>query len=503
MKRLRYVLLVVLVLGALVSQSPLQAQGDTATFTSLNGRLSFTYPSQWVVQENPDMILVGNAPNTLEWLDFLRDMEVEEGQALVVVTSPDALAESFLFDPTTMTLDELGERIGTLYLNPGDTLQERTIGGYQALYGESPEGFIGFDTAFYIMELEEYTYAMVLLLTPPEELDNGLPALELIASSISYTSVEERSANVTTVWEWLEPLWNVDIEDMLASEDVVYWVDGIAVTQDDMIYVLDSGFGIHVVDPESGERTSLITLDPQLPAVDRFALQADGTIWGIDAYNQLGHFRADGTLIQSFDLESIGIGEINHATIDLLVGPDGNLYVPNSSQLGDGTSLGQMYVLSPQGQVLRSWMLGTDPYIFTIAYDFGPDGNLYVISSSGGTGVTVYDTQGNALQTELGREFLAGGFALIGALTVADDGTIYVARSDGPIYHMASNGTLINTFGRSYYSTYSPGEEGEEPPKPEPDQFFAILNMDTLSNGDLIVGESSLEWWRIHRLHFE
>ena len=159
-----------------------------------------------------------------------------------------------------------------------------------------------------------------------------------------------------------------------------------------------------------------------------------------------------------------------------------------------------LYVLTTEGEVLRSFELGTADYIFEAQLDFGPDGNLYMMQIDDNTGITVYDTEGRLLRENVGQQALRDAFRVRG-FAVGADGTLYVAGVEGPLYHLANDGTLLGAFGGSYRDAVK--NTGTEETPPPPGTFANIGAIGVLSDGDVIVGDASRTWWQLVRVHFE
>ena len=308
---------------------------------------------------------------------------------------------------------------------------------------------------------------------------------------MTYQAPPEASETASLVWQQTQP---VDYE----ADDGYVSADGIVVGPDDTIYVLDSSVGIRVFSAD-GEPQGIIAPGDPFFGMAAFDMAPDGTFWGMDIWGVVGHFDADGTVLSSFDATTTDIGEVAFIGLQMLVGPDGNLYIVNPQDGDDDTATGVLYVVTTEGEVLRSFELGTQDYSFDAYMDFGPDGNLYVIDTYDNAGITVYDTEGNVLNEGIGQMVLSRAF-VVGGLALGADGSIYVADSSSPVYHIASDGTLLGEFGESYYTAVD--TSGDESPVFPEGTFGNISAVGVLSDGDAIVGDSTSDWWQLVRVHF-
>ena len=272
----------------------------------------------------------------------------------------------------------------------------------------------------------------------------------------------------------------------------------IVVGADDTIYVLDASVNIHVFSPD-GEPLGTFVPGDSFWGLYTFDMAPDGTFWGVDGQGMVHHFDAEGTISSSFDLSATAVEEPHLIGIQILVGPDGNLYVLNPEDVDNTTTRGVLYVMTTEGEVLRSFELGMQRYGFSAAMDFGPDGNLYTVFTNNNTGITVYDTEGNVLREGVGQSVLSQSL-IIGGLAVGADGSIYAAASGSPIYHLANDGTLLGTFGESYYNTVESGIN-DEPPFPA-GTFATASAVGVFSNGDVVIADANGSWWQLVRISF-
>ena len=467
------------------------AQDGPQTFTSADGTITFEYPAGWVGEEFFGMIVLANSQEALDAI--LGDAErIESGQALVIVATPEAMAtDGAMFGYTPeMPLEDVvnGYAVNVVGLEDVSEPESGSAGDHAIAYVEATMD--AGEVRVYGVQLDEGAVGMAVLATAAGELDASVADAESIVRSMTYQAPPEASETASLVWQQTQP---IDYE----TDDGYTWIDGLTVGPDDTIYVLDGNVGIRAFSPD-GEPQGIISPGDPFWGVTAFDVAPDGTFWGMDNRGVVGHFDADGTVLSSFDVTTTEIGEPSFTGLHVLIGPDGNLYIVNPRNGDDDTATGVLYVVTTEGEVLRSFELGTQDYSFDAFLDFGPDGNLYVVNIYDNTGITVYDTEGNVLNEGIGRAALSRVF-VIGGLAVGADGSLYVADSSSPIYHLASDGTLLGKFGESYYLTDTGGDES--PVFPE-GTFGNISAVGVLSDGDAIVGDSTSDWWQLVRVHF-
>ncbi len=465
------------------------AQDGPQMFTSDDGTLVFEYPAGWLAEEYFGTILLANSEATFEAMMDEAD-QIAPGQALIVVMTPQSLMEDGAAYGLSadMSLEEMASAYATnvIQLENVDAPQSGTLGAHAIarLDAQADQG----EVTLYSVGLDDGHIGLAVLLTASGERDEYIQAVENVVSTMAYQAPPEATETATLVWQQVFP---IDFED----EDSYYWVDDIAIGSDDTIYVLDSNVGIRVFNAD-GEPQNIIVPDDPFWGLAAFDLADDGTFWGIDSWGTVGHFDAEGAVLSSFDATATEIGEVAFVGLRLLVGPDGNLYIVNPHDIDDETAMGMLYVVTPEGEVLQSIELGTEDYSFEAYLAFGPDGNLYMIPVYDNRGINVYDPSGNLLTEGLGEDALSFTFS-IGGLAVGADGSIYVADFK-TIYHLSETGELLGKFGQNYYNT---PESDDELPFPE-GTFADISALGVLSNGDVIVGDSSISWWQLVRISF-
>ncbi len=488
-----YTLVGALLIVALMGSGTLAfAQDGTQTFMSDDGTLSFEYPADWIAEDFFGVILLANSEDTFNAI--MGDAkQIAPGQVLILAVTPDNLAEnadSFSFTPD-LSLEDLAVVYATNVIgieNVG-TPETATLGAYPVAHLDvsDEEG----DVALYTIDFGDGKIGLLALLTATGERADYLSVAENIIAAMTYQAPPEATETAALVWQQVQP---VDYE----ADDGYIGADAIVIGPDDTIYVLDSSVGIRVFNADGEPQSIIIPGDPFFK-VAAFDLAPDGTFWGMDYWGTVGNFDADGTVLSSFDVTTTEIGEVAFAGLHLLVGPDGNLYILNPQNQDDDIALGVFYTVTPEGEVLGSFGLGTQDYSFDSYVDFGPDGNLYMISTYDNTGIAVYDTEGNMLREGVGRNVLQSAY-FVGGLAVGEDGSIYTADSNSPVYHLANDGTLLGEFGQSYYD--QEGTETDEAPQFPEGTFASISAVGVLSNGDMVVGDTTSNWWQLVRVNF-
>jgi sugar lactone lactonase YvrE len=128
----------------------------------------------------------------------------------------------------------------------------------------------------------------------------------------------------------------------------------------------------------------------------------------------------------------------------LTVGPDGNVYVATFgfNAAGAVSGLGQMYVYSPHGKLLRQVSIAnSSPHLLGLA--FQPNGSLLVIDFGGGQVLKVDPVTGSSSVFLTPLNPASSG---LNALTFDKDGNVYVSDSfQGVIWKSGPSGAIPAT----------------------------------------------------------
>lgn len=485
-----------LVAVSLVSPLTTFAQDLSQTFTSMDGTFTFQYPAEWVGEDFGGTLLIGNSDAAID--AFMGGVSMPAGQVLLVILTPTEVGDTAGNDAAAVLstfLDDMAQ-------GAGGGIQTDTLGGKPVAFSSGAEE--GQMLVVYAVDFGANGFALTVQITAPGEEGDFVPTtraiIETMAADNSAFPQEavpdeaELSGGAdgvavtggTVVWQRI-----YDIDP--AGQSAIMFADDLVVGPDDAIYVLDSAAGIHVFSAD-GDYLRLITPDAGYGTLIAFDMADDGTLWAADFYGEITRFDSEGTVLGSFELpDSVEIAFFN---VDLAVGPDGNLYLLNPRAEGD-VSLGEVLVFTPAGDLVNTFVIGEEDY-YTASITFGSDGLLYVAESFGEQGIQVFDANGIQQREGIGMAELY----TIADIAVGADGSIYTGLTDGPLYHYASDGTLLNTFGESLWMQDDFDFDAEVIPHPAPGVFYNVGAVGVLSNGDVVAADTSLDWWQLVRFSF-
>lgn len=142
-------------------------------------------------------------------------------------------------------------------------------------------------------------------------------------------------------------------------------------------------------------------------------LAADGTLWVVDKTGRVQHLGAKGKPLGAFHMPETEAGK----PVGLTVGPDGNLYVPD-------THYHRVLVMSPEGKVLRrigSLGQGDGQFIYPTDVAFAPLGGpmrMLVSEYGGNDRISVFDLEGKFLRSVGSSGSEVGQFSRPAAMAV-------------------------------------------------------------------------------------
>jgi sugar lactone lactonase YvrE len=467
------------------------AQDLTETYTTLDGTLTFNYPGGWVTQEEFGSILLANSEETMNALMEVGEMSA--GQAAIVVLPPAALEAQFgmiglaLDQGPAVVADEYIALVGEESFGEPE---EVTIGGKPAVRVTGDLG--GQAQTLYVVDLGEGGLAMVAVAAAPDELGQAQATSEAVIATMDAKPIPAPTETGSIVWQ---QVFEVNEEAMMSGG--YDQLTAVVAGPDDTLYVADGVVGIHVFEADGTERET-IRLQDFFGFINDLAIDPNGGLWVVDFSGGVTQVNPDGSLGASISLSESG--DMFSFGVRLTAGPDGNLYVlAPVTNPEDESQSGEVMVIDPTGQVLRSFTVGSDEFYYEADLAFGPDGNLYVLELYGESGVKVFDTEGNLLREGLGAGSLFGGAS---ALAVAADGSVFAAAPQSPIYHFAPDGVLLGRFGESQFSLADIDFDMEDFPTFEPGQFYEIGGVVALSNGDVVVVDSNPSFVQVVRIAF-
>lgn len=190
------------------------------------------------------------------------------------------------------------------------------------------------------------------------------------------------------------------------------------------------------------------------------------TFFIVDRMARVQRLDASGKCLNQWRMPEWKMGK----PVGLSVGPDGNLYVPD-------THYQRVMVYSPKGELLRQWGRpgrGNGEFIYPTDVAFDAAGNVYVSEYGDNDRIQVFDSSGNFLRAFGSFGDAPGQFARPQSILIDND-LLYVADACN---HRISVHRLDGTFVRSFGS-----------PGSELGQFRYPYGLDMDSEGNLVVCE--------------
>jgi hypothetical protein len=478
-----------------------QAQDLTETYTSTDGTLSFNYPSGWVVEGFSSFATIANSQEALEAnSDSLTSGQVQI--SIFVGPMSDLLADATVTlpeNPTAMDIMNILVAEGEEGVTFSGKPEPVDVGEDAAILTGTEEGVE--TTVILAIQNDGATILVAALSAVPGEGSPYRSLLIEITKTISYTPLEPGQGNVvegggpgavagtgSVVWQQQRPAdYNTGNFGSLGE---------LEVGADDTIYVADGYLGIQVLDA-SGNVVKTVS-NPELFGITDLAVTPEGNFWVTDQFNnRMVLLDSTGTILKTFGELGTGAGQFGSLSPETFeLATDGNLYVFDSQDKGDGTSFGRIMVFDQEGNFLREFP--TDPNNAGELQSFvqmtsDSAGKLYLSDFFGG--ITVFDPQGAIVASALGETTFA--FNIIESMVVDAAGSIYIGTS-GSIYKLDAQGNLLSQFG-----TQQPyPSEGDAPPFAQ-GEFNRVIGIGLLSNGDVVVSDSNYAHSQIVRLKLD
>jgi ABC-type Fe3+ transport system permease subunit/DNA-binding beta-propeller fold protein YncE len=166
---------------------------------------------------------------------------------------------------------------------------------------------------------------------------------------------------------------------------------------------------------------------------------ADDTFFVVDRMARIQHFDHSGKFINGWRLTDFTLGK----PVGISVGPDRNLYVPD-------THYHRVLVFSPQGKLLRKWgEQGTGPgqFIYPTDVAFDDKGNLFVSEYGDHDRVQVFDPQCHFLY-QFGKFGQGDGAFSRPQSMLIDEGLVYITDAcNHRICVFKTDGTWVRNMG--------------------------------------------------------
>jgi DNA-binding beta-propeller fold protein YncE len=166
----------------------------------------------------------------------------------------------------------------------------------------------------------------------------------------------------------------------------------------------------------------------------------DDTFYVVDRVARIQHFDHNGKYLNEWRMPNWEHGK----PVGISVGPDGNVYVPD-------THYQRVMVYSPQGQLIRQWgKMGTGPgdFIYPTDVAFDSKGNVFVSEYGDNDRIQVFKTDGTFLYT-FGKMGADDGQFLRPQSMVIDHDILYVTDScNHRIAVFKTDGTFLRNMGK-------------------------------------------------------
>lgn len=467
------------------------------TYTTADGALTFQHPASWAVVEQFGTITLANSQAALDALN--RAAPLEAGQVTVAIVPPAGLVEQLALlglsaegGPEAL----IGDYIALLGAEGSFSAPQAISAGDKAAVKSSGVS-LGMSQALYAVQMSEGGMALIAAAAPDDvTLASAEPTLLAIIGSFNARAISAPTETASVIWQQQTPLPG----EAFVEGGVNGFLD-VAAGLDDTIYVQDALQGVHVYTPDGAYQGLLGGAQAPYYFAD-ITVAPDGTLWGVDYAGTVTQVAPDdGAARASFSVTD-GAGIPIGFNVQIAAGPDGNLYLlTTTAGATEDEQIGQVVVLDATGQLVRTFEIGRAEYYYDAAISFGPDGNLYTVEIGGDAGVRVFDPQGTLLREGIGAAVL---FVSPGALAVAPDGSIYAgAAATGAIYHFAPDGVLLGRFGQSQFELFAPETATQDYPPFEPGVFFEIPGLAVLRDGDVVVADSNPSFAQLVRVSFD
>lgn len=166
----------------------------------------------------------------------------------------------------------------------------------------------------------------------------------------------------------------------------------------------------------------------------------DDSFFVVDRMARIQHFDSSGKFLNGWRMPEFGMGK----PVGLSVGPDHNLYVPD-------THYHRIVVYSPEGKELRRFgSVGTEPgqFIYPTDIAFDEKGNLFVSEYGDHDRIQVFDPQGHVLY-QFGRFGQGDGEFSRPQSMLIDYGLVYITDAcNHRICVFRTDGTWVRNMGR-------------------------------------------------------
>lgn len=208
-------------------------------------------------------------------------------------------------------------------------------------------------------------------------------------------------------------------------DDDIREFDDAIVLSDGTLIVFAGGW-YYRVDPATGEILEVVDAASRVGTVKEAETINDETFWSIDGFGRVRVRNIAYEVLVDVALPSSAPdGSFLPSPEGKSVDADGNLYVSTIFTDENNSRVGEVFVVSPTGDVLTSFL--TPEHNDTGSAVPLPDGNILFISD--GLVATIYDVDGNVVQTDIDLLAAAGGLIEFGSVydaKIGPDGNLYV-----------------------------------------------------------------------------
>jgi hypothetical protein len=481
---LRIHTLIILWLAALLAVTPATAQQEsiTETGTWVAAGLSFDYPADWVTRDDTQRYGAMSIATTQAALDAvplppgelnvliypplskqpeslsrvgLRAMTAQS--ALLVLSIPESEA------PVTLDLDgrEAARRdlqtddlqVMLLTIDLGDVVVP--------VFATAPRA-----------DFAQYEAAVLDLVASIRPAELAFPGGTVIPVDAEASTVEDDTG---IDWQYTAPLEDADFTTLTGAFgrlDVAGERVYIATGADSILVFEADGTFVQIIRNESIN-------------IHDVAVADDGTLWVIDPLQmKVFQLDADGRVLNWFGQYGTGVEQFDlFSPLDLVIGPEGRLYVLNTTQVG-GQTYEDIQIWTPDGTFVTSFNATfragglRDASMLAVA----PGLDLF-FTNGGNLLTTIFSFDGTVLDRLPApvSPYIPGGFTV-------DENSVFYFEDNGQITRFSLSLDVFGTALDDETAAFQPGE------------FFYPRGLGILPGGDLIVADANETHFQVTRV---